>query len=127
MPNPATSGRMSALAMMIGPSLSRMTWGISGGPAARAEDEQERPGGSAGAGGFVRPECLVIQRPARMCLACALARHGGHWHGPSPASAPAATVVAARLGLPGGYGVRVTRFGTYCGPWGSTQGGRDAG
>jgi hypothetical protein len=87
--------------MMIGPSQSRMTRGI---PA--AQQHKPRMSRSAqrirGAGGFVRSECLVIRRSARTRLARALARHGGHWHGPS--SAPAASVMAVRLGLPGSCG-----------------------
>jgi hypothetical protein len=109
------------LEVMIGPSQSRMTRGI---PA--AQQHKPRMSRSAqrisGAGGFVRSR-PVIQRQARTRLACAFARHGGHWHGPP--SAPGASVMAARLGPPGGCGARVTRFGTYYGrPGAGRAGGR---
>jgi hypothetical protein len=97
MPNPATSGRMSAPARIAAHShsLSRL-----GAPAAaytmpiRSIPSHR----STGAGGFVRSK-PVIQRQARMRRFRALTMHGAHWHGPSPV--PASPVTSARLELPG--------------------------
>lgn len=82
--------------MMIGPSQSLT---VRGSPAAQQESPRisRKDKRSIGAGGFVRSR-PASHRHARTQPLRALALHGSHWHGPSPASVVSGAGVSALNG-----------------------------